>query len=201
MDNQYARGADPVRRAVLAMGAVSPLLAAAGTARAEDGPPAWAIEGTPAGKLGDFDFLVGRWRVRHHRLVGRLVGSTTWQDFGGESVLQLMMDGHATVDDNIIEIPSGTYRAVALRVLGAQSRRWAVYWFDGRSSKIDPPVFGGFDGRHGIFLGEDVLNGRPIRVRFQWFIDAPDRLRWEQAFSPDAGATWETNWRMALERV
>jgi hypothetical protein len=62
-------------------------------------------------------------------------------------------------------------------------------------------VVGGFDGTHGLFFDDDEVDGRPIRVRFDWFVDSTDACRWEQAFSVDSGATWETHWRMHFARA
>ncbi|MEO8021922.1 hypothetical protein [Polaromonas sp.] len=49
--------------------------------------------------------------------------------------------------------------------------------------------------------GDDTLDGRPIKLRFLWTKAAPDVPRWEQAFSSDGGATWETNWVMTFTRA
>jgi len=150
----------------------------------------------------DFEFLVGRWRVRHHRLKGRLVGSTDWEDFAGSCTTWLTLGGFGTADDNVIEIPSGTYRAMGIRAFNPDTRQWAIWWLDARyPTRIDPPVFGRFENGAGEFMGDDTLNGRAIKVRFRWTdIDTP-RPHWEQAFSPDDGATWEANWRMEFSRV
>ena len=42
---------------------------------------------------------------------------------------------------------------------------------------------------------------KPIRVRFTWSKMTPASAHWEQAFSPDGGKTWETNWIMDMQRV
>jgi hypothetical protein len=65
---------------------------------------------------------------------------------------------------------------------------------------MDPPVVGGFAGDRGEFYGEDVDEGRPVRVRFVWTRLSPDTARWEQAFSYDGGP-WETNWVMEFTRA
>lgn len=191
-EDTNADGADLARRALLAVGALTPLLAAAA--------PAWAAEAAPPAHLEDFDFLVGRWRMRHHRLVDRLVGSNSWQDFGGALANQKLMGGQANIDDCVFELPAGTYRGVGLRLFDPQRRTWSIYWVDARTTKVDPPLVGGFEGKRGVFYGDDVEKGRPVRVRFHWFVDGPDRCRWEQAFSTDAGASWETNWTQVLDR-
>jgi hypothetical protein len=73
---------------------------------------------------------------------------------------------------------------------------------DGRDPhRLEPPVVGGFSGGIGTFYGDDVFKGRPIRVRFQWSAITATSCHWEQAFSPDGGKTWETNWIMDIKRV
>jgi hypothetical protein len=53
----------------------------------------------------------------------------------------------------------------------------------------------------GTFYADDTLRGKPIRVRFTWSKITATSARWEQAFSPDGGKTWEVNWTMQFERV
>jgi hypothetical protein len=149
----------------------------------------------------DFDFLVGSWHVRHRRLDGRLLGSTSWESFEGSSRAFALMDGRANVDDNVIELPAGAYRAMSVRAYDAASATWNIWWIDGRTATIDAPVRGGFVNGVGMFECDDMLDGRPIRVRFTWSAITKSRAHWEQAFSPDAGRTWETNWTMDFERV
>jgi hypothetical protein len=57
-------------------------------------------------------------------------------------------------------------------------------------------VVGKFEGNTGLFHADDVFNGKPIKIRFIWSWAPHENPRWEQAFSPDDGATWETNWTM-----
>jgi hypothetical protein len=61
-------------------------------------------------------------------------------------------------------------------------------------------VTGKFADGCGIFYGDDTFKDRTIRVRFIWSPLTQSTCRWEQAFSVDAGASWETNWVMAFTR-
>ena len=149
----------------------------------------------------DWDFLVGRWSVRHRRLKERLTGCTEWEEFAGTSVNWPTLGGEGNVDDNVIELPGGTYRAVTIRALDAKAGQWLIWWLDQRYPTIDQPMRGGFKDGVGIFLADEAFNGRPIKVRFRWSEITPTSARWEQAFSPDAGATWETNWVMHFTRA
>jgi hypothetical protein len=154
-------------------------------------------------RITDFDFLVGRWKVQHRRLKARLAGCTEWESFSGTSELRLLMNGHGTIDDNVIELPAGPYRAVTLRSYDPSSRQWAIWWLDGRDPlRIDAPMRGGFgsDGS-GAFYADEDFDGRPIRVRFLWTDITPQSCCWQQAFSADGGATWETNWVMDFTRA
>lgn len=150
----------------------------------------------------DFDFFMGRWAVSHRRLQGRLVGSSTWEQFGGQCVAQKILGGFGNVDDNIVELPSGSYRAATVRSFDARTRTWSIWWLDARTpGALDVPVVGGFEGGVGRFFAQDTLHQQPIVVRFLWTLPQPDRPRWEQAFSPDDGQTWETNWTMDFTRA
>ena len=149
----------------------------------------------------DFDFFMGRWKVSHRRLNGRLVGSTDWQHFAGTCVAHRILGGFGNIDDNIVELPGGAYRAATIRSFDASAGTWSIWWLDARApGSLDVPVVGRFDHGVGTFLANDTLNGTPIVVRFQWTIPSPDHPRWEQAFSPDGGKSWETNWVMDFER-
>jgi hypothetical protein len=150
----------------------------------------------------DWRWLVGNWDVWHRRLKERLSGSTEWEEFGGKSALWLTMGGLGTIDDNIVEIPSGTYRGLTLRTFDPKTNQWAIWWLDARKpTRIDPPVIGGFEGDTGTFFGRDTFNGQPIKVRFRWNDVHGRRPWWEQAFSTDDGATWEVNWRNYFTRT
>jgi hypothetical protein len=149
----------------------------------------------------DWAFLVGSWKVSHRRLKGRLVGSTEWESFAGTCVNWPTMGGAGNVDDNVLELPSGTYRAVGIRAYDARTRQWSIWWLDARVGTIDPPVRGGFKDGVGTFVGDDVHDGKPVKVRFEWSKITPTSGHWEQAFSPDGGRTWEVNWRMEFVRA
>jgi hypothetical protein len=149
----------------------------------------------------DFDFVIGSWNVRHRRLKERLAHCTEWIEFPGTSETRKVLGGLGNVEDNLLELPDGTYRAVALRSFNPVEKAWAIWWLDGRAPwSLDAPVIGTFAAGIGLFHADGVFNRKPIRIRFTWTQITPDVLRWEQAFSPDAGATWETNWTMDFTR-
>lgn len=149
----------------------------------------------------DFDFYIGSWRVRHRRLKDRLVGSTTWEEFDGRCIVTKLLGGFANLDDTMLEMPSGTYRALALRAFDPKTSTWSIWWLDSRDPRsLGVPVVGRFEDGEGTFLANETLSAQPIVVRFRWTRVHSPSPHWEQAFSADGGRTWEVNWTMDFQR-
>jgi len=152
--------------------------------------------------LHDFDFLFGSWDVRHRRLKERLAGCTEWIEFDGTSTAQPLLGRQGNVDDNLMNMPGGAYRGASFRAFDPETGTWAIWWIDSRyPHTLDVPVVGGFEGGVGTFFCNDTLRGQPIRVRYEWSHITLTTCQWEQAFSPDGGETWETNWVMHFTRT
>ena len=150
----------------------------------------------------DFDFIIGHWRVHHQRLNHRLAGCTEWTAFEGRTTARTILGGFGNIEDNLMHFPDGDVPAVALRSFDAQSGTWSIWWLNGlQPHTLETPVVGRFTGHRGLFFARDQLDGRAILVRFIWDATPGQPPAWEQAFSPDDGATWETNWRMVFERI
>lgn len=155
-----------------------------------------------AGAERDFDFFLGSWDVKHRRLKKRLAGNNDWEEFDGSTRCQSLLGGVANINDSVSYRAGGVYRGMGLRAFDANSQTWADWWLDGRNPvKIDTPGIGRFEGRVGTFFSEDLHDGKPVRVRGVFTHLSDSRMQWEQAFSPDGGATWETNWVMRYTRT
>jgi hypothetical protein len=146
----------------------------------------------------DFDFLTGRWNVRHRKLKVRLQQSDEWIEFAGTLDVKPILAGNGNIDENVINDPTGRYLASSLRVFDPKSLQWSIYWIDGRFPGIDKPVLGRFDAGIGRFYTDDNLAGQPIRVRFTYQSIDNAHAIWTQAFSADG--SWETNWIMKFSR-
>ncbi|MGN6519138.1 MAG: hypothetical protein ACTHK2_06915 [Dokdonella sp.] len=161
-----------------------------------------ATENPHAGDLAglhDFDFVIGDWRV-HHRLIN--AKTKQWIEFEGTMSTRKIMEGYGNLEDNVLDRPGGRYRAAAMRTYDPKTATWAIWWFDGRTphGAVDPPVKGRFENGIGRFYSDDVVDGKPLRTRYQWSHDGAERAHWEQATSSDGGATWETSWLMDFTR-
>jgi hypothetical protein len=149
----------------------------------------------------DFDFWMGSWNVHNRYLRERLVGSTDWVEFEATSIARPLPHGLGNEDEFRTDFDGG-FLGMSFRFFDPKEKRWSIYWADSRRPGVlDPPVFGAFANGGGVFEGTDVLDGKPIAVRFIWSDVATPTPRWEQAFSADAGETWETNWVMEFARA
>jgi hypothetical protein len=84
-----------------------------------------------------------------------------------------------------------------------KSGQWAIWWLDGRNpfGDLDPPVKGRFENGVGTFYSDGAIDGKPVRTRFLWSRITPTSAHWEQAYSYDAGKSWDTNWVMEFRRT
>jgi hypothetical protein len=155
-----------------------------------------------ASHSGDFDFLLGDWRVRH-RYLRVTPGGNAWAEAKGTCRHQNVMQGLANIDEFVIAAATESHAAIALRSYDTAANRWSIWWIDGRnpSTGLDPPVRGRFENGVGTFFGDQEASGRRARVRFVWSRITTTSARWEQAYSFDEGQSWETNWIMEFQRV
>lgn len=191
----------PSRRAFAASLACLPAAVAAGArfTATEPGPM------RPSDPRHDFDFLHGRWHVRNERLRVRLAGAQDWEVFEAVNDCRPLLGGAGNVDAFDTgwspDGRTGGYHGMTVRLYEPSRRRWSIRWASDRTGLLEPPVHGRFRDGVGTFFGDDVHAGRPVRVRFVWNGIGATTATWQQAFSADGGATWETNWLMRMTRM
>jgi len=151
----------------------------------------------------DFDFLVGTWEAAGRRLTEILAGSTEWDEFPATAVARVFFDGAGSFD--LVDFPTKGWSGISLRLFDPETEKWTIYWANSRTGRLQPPVTGRFVDSRGEFYGDDTHDGTPdgtpVRARYVWSEITPTSARWEQAFSPDGGQSWETNWVMELTRT
>lgn len=148
--------------------------------------------------MNDFDFLIGTWTVTNRRRRAFLAGVDEWDVYPATSVSRSILGG-GNMDE--IDFPTKGTQGLTLRLFDAERKEWSLYWASSVSGALDPPVTGSFTGDRGDFYGDDVYDGKPIRVHYIWTGTTSGAPRWEQEFSADDGRTWESNWTMDFTRA
>jgi hypothetical protein len=160
------------------------------------------IQQGPAEREGqhDFDFEFGAWKAHLSRLQQPLTGSTTWLEYEGTSVVRKVWDGRANLGELDVRGPAGHIEGLTLRLYSPKSRQWNISWANASDPGLGEPMTGEFKDGRGEFYGKEPFNGRMILVRFVFSDITPTSFRFEQAFSPDWGKTWEVNWKATFTR-
>lgn len=165
-------------------------------------PPQASPTAAPRDGAHDFDFLHGTWAIHNRRLRRPLSGSAEWYEYEARAVERPLWDGQGNLEEYDATLPDGTrLRGLALRLYDPAARRWTIHWASAANGRLDPPMTGTFRDGVGVFYSHEDYQGRMILVRFHWTPTGPGLARWEQAFSADGGATWETNWIMEFTRT
>lgn len=163
--------------------------------------PAMGLAGGANGAHA-MDFDVGRWKTHSSRLMHPLTGSTDWKDMDGYTVVKPIWDGRANIAEFKGDGPAGHVELLALRTYDPSSDQWYLYFSHPDTGTVDvrPDVGVAKNGRID-FYDQDTMNGKAIWIRFSIWSISRDTARSEQAFSADAGKSWEVNWVNEYTRV
>jgi len=167
-----------------------------------DAKGALVIVASSTSSQNDFDFLIGKWKLKHRKLKSRLNNSNEWQEF--ETVVEdfRILEGVGNMDIGRATIDGKPWEGRTVRLFDPKTRLWSLYWMaTNAGGAMDPPVVGSFENGVGHFFGKDIYNGKNIIVMFRWDARDKDHSKWSQAFSQDNGKTWEWNWYNVKERM
>jgi len=158
--------------------------------------PAQAQQATARDGQHDFDWEIGNWATHVRVLRNPLSGAAPdWAEFRGTSLVKPILGGRANSVELSVKNDKGAIEGVSLRLYNVSSRQWSLNYATVRGGVMTAPVYGQFDGKgRGTFYGQDVVDGRTVLVRFVITPVSPNEARFEQGYSADGGATWETNW-------
>jgi hypothetical protein len=155
-------------------GAAGLLAAAAWPVRAEKGA---TMDGkidtgyTPLGKgvitgkgIGDFDFLTGRWAIRHQRLKD---GSTDdWQRFESQAVVHQVLGGMGSIEE--LYKADGSFMGMGVRVWLPEQKKWADHWTSAANGVVNPPQLGAFIDGEGVFVSNEKVDDVDWLYRGVW---------------------------------
>ena len=158
----------------------------------------------------DFDFELHTWDVVNKRRkkpslydLPETNKDAEWEEFPAVAgPAEKRLDGRVIVNPWAGTFTSGEKRVgLTIRSFDPKTGLWSFVWLDNFNPPDFTPLVGKFENGIGTF--EHVISttdGRPLRERFIWTDISEDAKRWQQEFSLDDGATWDTNWIMEYSR-
>jgi len=149
----------------------------------------------------DFDFDFGMWKTHTARLQHPLIGSKTWIEMDGTTVVRKIWNGRGNLAVLESDGPTGHLELLSLRLYDPQAKQWSLNFATTKVGTVSVPMIGEFRNGRGEFYDQEPFNGRTIWVRFTMFPISPNSAQSEQAFSDDGGKTWETNWINKYARI
>lgn len=142
----------------------------------------------------DFDFILGKFKVKSKKLKSGLCGCLEWVEFDFEIEALPALEGRAHFEWCNGVYQGQKFEAATYRIYNPETRLWSLYWTDSNQCQLDAPQVGSFDGNIGTFFANDTHDGKPVICVFQWDKTDPDAPVWSQALSEDGGKTWEWNY-------
>ena len=152
----------------------------------------------------DFDVIFGEWRIANRKLEDPLAHDSKWLEFEATVEVRPILGGLGNCDVySAPDFPGRPgYHGFGLRLFDAEADVWRIWWASTTGhGRLDTPVVGRFRDGDGRFECDDVLNGRTVKVRFDWTDITPSSACWELSFSFDGGRSFEANWIMELTRT
>lgn len=163
------------------------------TAGSQDHPNAARPAETPRNGQHDFDFEFGIWKTHLSRLLHPLTGSHTWVAYDGTTTVRKVWNGRANLAELEADGPAGHLEVLSLRLYIPGAHRWGLNITSSASGILSPAAIGKFSKGRGDFVEQETINGQTVLVRYGISDITPHSYRVEQAFSDDAGQTWEVN--------
>lgn len=158
-----------------------------------------ALDGLPKRTSG-FDFLVGEWAVHNRRLRAPLSGQQDWYTTPATARATTLHNGAISVDE--MWFPELGFAGSSIRLHDPETDLWTIHWVNSQTGRLQPPVRGRWLPDDSFLAdGPDTFQERPIIARYKWHSITDTSAIWEQAFSIDDSATWETNWVMTWTRA
>lgn len=154
-------------------------------------------------EIKNFDFLIGKWSVLNKRLKERLRNSNDWEEFDAEMETKPILNGLGLMDEMKSSHFGDEFIGLSIRMLNPKTNEWKIYWADTENPELllKEQVVGKFENGIGEFFGEEMYQGKKMKLRFVWKKESKNTAQWEQAYYDELNKQWETNWIMIFTAI
>ena len=78
----------------------------------------------------DFDFFIGKWRIKNRKLKTRLDNCEEWVEFEATQTDYKALNGLANMDHFYTTLNGKTFEGMTIRLFDPKSKLWSIYWAD-----------------------------------------------------------------------
>jgi hypothetical protein len=142
----------------------------------------------------DFEFNMGSWKTDIRAATSPLSSPGSWSHLQGTHVVYRVWDDWADIGQLEVDGPQGHIEYMALRLYDRETRQWRVYFANGKSGTLEPPMVGEFKDGVGTFVGLDDMDGKSVLIRNVWSGITARSCHQDWAVSVDGGKTWVPTW-------
>lgn len=131
------------------------------------------------------DFWLGEWDV-------------SWGDgqHGSNHITRIL--GSRVIQEEFNGAPAMDFQGKSLSVYSPRLGQWQQTWVDNEGSYWH--FLGGVQDNQMILATDDVVDGRPVRLRMVFYNIDHDELDWRWERSDDGGQTWQVKWQIRYRR-
>ena len=177
--------------------ALSCLMAAPAMAQADQPTaPAPARDGAH-----DFDFDIGVWRTRIHRILDPLTGGKQAVDLAGTVTVRKVWGGRASLEEIEVDGPAGHWEGLNLFLYNPQAHQWSQTYSNAKAGTLGAPFIGEFKNGRAVLYSPDTLDNRTILLRAVWSNIETNSHDYAESYSEDGGETWKLSFSAHLTRA
>ncbi|MGH2521803.1 MAG: DUF1579 family protein [Anaerolineales bacterium] len=133
----------------------------------------------------EFDFWLGEWDV-------------TWGEGQcGSNRIEAILNSRVILE-NFNGQPAIPFRGMSVSVYDFKREQWRQTWVDDTGNYW--AFTGGFHAGRMTLQTDDMVEGRPVKLRMMFYNIAADELDWDWEKSEDSGETWTLLWHIHYRR-
>lgn len=139
----------------------------------------------------DFDFNIGVWHTRLHRIADPFSSASASFDLEGTVTIRKVWGGRALLEEIEADGPKGHWEGLTLFLYDPRAHQWRQSFISSSTGALDAPLIGSRrEGRYELF-GQDTFGGKMILVRRAWSDIQPESHHFVESYSNDGGRTWK----------
>ena len=114
---------------------------------------------SPGSSKNDFDFLIGKWKVKNRKLKSRLNDCREWIEFDATNEDYGVLNGLGNIDHFKTVLDEKPFEGLTIRLFNPVTKLWSIYWADSNVGCVRRSADWLLRTKYRIFLFERYFPG------------------------------------------